>query len=60
MFNQLCDEIYAAWKRIVVVGEDGERELRAIFVLGTIIAGSEAGFALPPVREYDVPCPERD
>jgi len=27
----------------------GERELRAVFVLGTIIAGSEAGFELPPV-----------
>lgn len=28
---------------------DGERELRAVFVLGTIVAGREAGFALPGV-----------
>lgn len=50
MFNQVCEEVTTAWKRIVEPGPSGERELRAIFILGTIIAGSEAGFILPPVR----------
>ena len=31
-----------------------ERELRAVFVLGTIVAGSEAGFALPAVSGFFV------
>lgn len=42
-----------AWDQIVSdrAGKqrEGERELRAVFVLGTIIAGSEAGFELPAV-----------
>ncbi len=50
MFNQVCEEVTTAWNRIVEPGPSGERELRAIFILGTIIAGSEAGFILPPVR----------
>ena len=50
MFIQLSDQIHEAWKNIVGVGANGERDLRAIFVLGTIIAGTEAGFALPRVR----------
>ena len=45
MFNQLTEEITTAWSRIT-----DSRPLSPIFILGTIIAGSEAGFVLPPVR----------
>ena len=42
-----------AWDQVVSdrAGKQrgGERELRAVFVLGTIIAGTEAGFELPAV-----------
>ena len=31
-------------------GRERERELRAVFVLGTIVAGWEVGFELPAVR----------
>ncbi|KAL6713405.1 hypothetical protein ACLMJK_008870 [Lecanora helva] len=66
MFNQLTNDINAAWREIILRphfpgkanGEGGgdkqqlqqqqQRELRAVFILGTIIAGSEAGFMLPP------------
>ena len=39
-------------------GEDGERntrELGAVFVLGTIVAGREAGFVLPGVSNFFLP-----
>ena len=51
-FNTLCTRITEGWERIVVGNEKGdekERELRAVFVLGTIIAGWEVGFSLPAV-----------
>lgn len=50
-FNKLCAQITEAWERVVgaVHHDDDDKELRAVFVLGTIVAGSEAGFALPPV-----------
>ena len=54
-FNTLCERITEAWDHVVlkVEGEgEGkkERELRAVFVLGTIVAGWEVGFSLPAVR----------
>ena len=52
MFNQLSTDISAAWKRIVDPENTGKGELRAVFVLGTIIAGAEAGFVLPPVSSF--------
>ena len=52
-FNTLCARITEAWKHILKTEEEQkERELRAVFVLGTIVAGWEVGFALPPVRTY--------
>ena len=52
-FNKLCTSVTEAWEKIVNPHKkkSEDLELRAIFVLGTIIAGSEAGFELPPVRE---------
>ena len=52
-FNNLCARITESWERIVVGNEKeekNERELRAVFVLGTIVAGWEVGFSLPAVR----------
>ncbi|CAF9908803.1 hypothetical protein IMSHALPRED_007500 [Imshaugia aleurites] len=50
VLNKLCAQITDAWNGIL--GDcAGDRELRAVFVLGTIVAGSEAGFALPPAGE---------
>lgn len=45
MYDALCAEIEAVWAD--VVGTEGEKELRGIFVLGSIVAGSEAGFPVP-------------
>ncbi|KAK3174054.1 hypothetical protein OEA41_001298 [Lepraria neglecta] len=49
-FNKLCTSVTEAWEKIVNPHKkkSEDLELRAIFVLGTIIAGSEAGFELPP------------
>jgi len=49
MYNQLCASIHRAWTEIV--GTEGDAELRAIFVLGSIVAGWEAGFPLPQAGE---------
>ena len=56
-FNTLCERITESWNHIISPpteieeGLKGERdnELRAIFVLGTIVAGREVGFELPAV-----------
>ena len=62
-FNTLCQRITESWNRVLEIheekvegeGRNGERdkdrdnELRAIFVLGTIVAGREVGFELPAV-----------
>lgn len=45
MYNELLHEIEAAWASII--GTKGEQELRAVFLHGTIIAVSEAGFVAP-------------
>jgi hypothetical protein len=37
------------WHKIV--GKSGSEELRMIFILGDIVAGMEAGFAVPPAGE---------
>ena len=50
MFNQLSSDVLGAWNRIVNTNEDEPKELRAVFILGTVIAGIEAGFEIPPVR----------
>ncbi len=34
-----------------MVGSTGEQELRAVFILGDIVTGSEAGFTFPPAGE---------
>ncbi|KAL2053987.1 hypothetical protein ABVK25_005916 [Lepraria finkii] len=48
-FNKLCTSVTEAWEKTINPHKKSEDlELRAIFVLGTIIAGSEAGFELPP------------
>ena len=52
-FNTLCEKITEGWNRIVETQDEKstpDRELRAVFILGTIVAGQEAGFVLPPVR----------
>ena len=52
-FNKLCTSVSEAWEKTINPHKkkSEDLELRAIFVLGTIIAGSEAGFELPPVRD---------
>ncbi|KAL9075333.1 MAG: hypothetical protein Q9161_001710 [Pseudevernia consocians] len=60
-FTTLCAQITAAWDRVLGEGEGEGREggggggddgaLRAVFVLGTIVAGSEVGLALPAAGE---------
>ena len=59
-YDKLCESIEAAWTE-AVGGRAGkqlqegpakdqvelEKELRAIFILGSIVAGSEAGFTVP-------------
>lgn len=42
-YNEVCSKLQAAWNKIV----GSEQELRAIFILGSIVAGAEAGFPLP-------------
>ena len=49
MYDALCAELEAVWAD--VVGKEGDQELRGIFVLGSIVAVSEAGFALPKAGE---------
>ncbi|KAF6237260.1 hypothetical protein HO173_004729 [Letharia columbiana] len=55
-FNTLCARITESWD-LIILGRDAkgdrgrDRELRAVFILGTIVAGSEAGFALPAAGE---------
>jgi hypothetical protein len=46
-FDAVCSAIAEAWAEIVKPRYP-EDELRSIFVLGSIVAGWEAGFALPP------------
>lgn len=50
-FNHLCDLVTEAWNRCVNDGNTPRRptELHGIFVMGSIVAGTEAGFSLPPV-----------
>ena len=50
-FHRLCDLVTTAWNRIVDDVSTNKRptELHGIFVMGSIIAGTEAGFALPEV-----------
>lgn len=53
MYDALCSEINKLWGD-VVGGKGGqkslegtEKEMRAIFVMGGMVAGSEAGFSIP-------------
>lgn len=45
-YNSLTSSLNKAWCEIV--GSTGEQELGAVFILGDIVAGSEAGFVFPP------------
>lgn len=49
MYDQLCASIHKVWTEIV--GTEGDAELRAIFVMGSIVAGWEVGFPLPAAGE---------
>ena len=57
-YDAVCAALAREWARIVGGGDgDGggdagdKHELRAVFVLGSLIAGAEAGFALPAAGE---------
>ncbi|GIZ44097.1 hypothetical protein CKM354_000730600 [Cercospora kikuchii] len=41
-WDQLCEEVVAAWQKIVP-----DAELRGVFILGSMTAGWEAGFTMP-------------
>ncbi|KAF2101168.1 hypothetical protein NA57DRAFT_64081 [Rhizodiscina lignyota] len=45
MYDALCADIESLWAE--VVGSEGKQELRGVFVLGSIVAGSEGGFSVP-------------
>jgi len=45
-YTKVCGSILESWKNIV--GSQGELELKAVFVLGGIVAVSEWGFMFPP------------
>lgn len=47
-YDAVCAALGREWARIV---DDPAHELRAIFVLGSLVAGAEAGFALPSAGE---------
>jgi hypothetical protein len=42
MLNEVIEEIHKAWASIV--GSNGDQELRAVFLHGSIVASAEKGF----------------
>ena len=58
-YNELCECIHEAWDRIVLTPlSDSETETRkpplelnTVFIFGDIVAGREAGLAIPPAGE---------
>ena len=44
-YHALTSSLNQAWSSIV--GDSGDKELRAVFLLGDLITGSEAGFPIP-------------
>ena len=48
-FNSLVSSLIQAWADIV--GNTGKQELRAVFILGDVVAAAEAGFAFPAAGE---------
>lgn len=52
MWDEVCSEITALWTSLV--GNAGDKELRAIFILGSMIAGAEAGFPIPQAGQDKV------
>ena len=48
-YHSLTSSINLAWSSIV--GSTGETELRAIFILGDLLTGSEAGLPIPAAGE---------
>ena len=44
-YHALTSSLNQAWSSIV--GDSGDNELRAVFLLGDLITGSEAGFPIP-------------
>lgn len=49
--GELAEQILEAWNRIVNAGKKGhgDRELKVVTIVGSISAGLESGFVLPPV-----------
>lgn len=55
-FHRLCRILVRDWDLAINGGEEGkdDHKLHSVFILGTIVAGSEAGLLLPPVSAlYD-------
>lgn len=51
-FEDLASKIFDAWNAVVNrsdLSKDESKELRAVFVIGEIVAGVEGGFVLPEV-----------
>ncbi|KAG7002415.1 peroxisomal catalase [Physcia stellaris] len=59
-YNELCESIHEAWDRIVLIPtpasnssseNEATLELNTVFIFGDIVAGREAGLAIPPAGE---------
>jgi len=46
LYQKVIKQVREAWERIV--GTTGDQELRAVLVMGSIVAGVEVGFPIPP------------
>lgn len=56
-FDEMALEVVDIWNAIVNGGEtskDESSKLQAVFVIGEIVAGVEAGFVLPAVRSSSI------
>ncbi|KAH8801518.1 hypothetical protein F5884DRAFT_862212 [Xylogone sp. PMI_703] len=49
MFNEHCMSVIECWEKIV--GSEGEKALRTVWVLGALTTAVEAGFARPKAGE---------
>jgi phenylpyruvate tautomerase PptA (4-oxalocrotonate tautomerase family) len=50
VLNEHCRAVIECWER--VVGKGDEKGLHAVWILGALSAGMEAGFARPKVRVF--------
>ena len=48
-YDAITSSLSKAWSSIV--GDSGDKELRAVFLLGDLLTGSEAGFPIPPAGQ---------